>query len=132
MLVHDSWLAMTNACRRCAGSLLYAFGDGGEQRVDDDERASRPAVGQWDRVVGRTGRDWWQEGSRDSVGQGRKVRCSCAQPGSASAELLQQPKIEVLDGGLAVVQQPPNLQISEPGGWWLQKWCESAGRTAGI
>ena len=46
--------------------------------------------------------------------------------------LLQKPKIEVLDGGLAVVQQPPNLQISEPGGWWLQKWCESAGRTAGI
>ena len=84
MLVHDSWLAMTNACRRCAGSLLYAFGDDGGQRVDDDERASRPAVGQWDRVVGETGRDWWQEGSRDSVGQGRKVRCSCAQLGSAA------------------------------------------------
>jgi hypothetical protein len=22
--VHDSWLATTNACRRCAGTLLFA------------------------------------------------------------------------------------------------------------
>ena len=55
MLVHDSWLATTNACRRCAGTLLFAFGDGGGQRVDDDERASRPAVGRWSRVAGETG-----------------------------------------------------------------------------
>ena len=83
MLVHDSWLATTNACRRCAGSLLYAFGDDGGQRVDDDER--RPSGGAAATkladlsagrlLAARVVRERWP----DRGNQGRRHRESCAQ-----------------------------------------------------